>query len=43
VGRHAGKKALRRPRHSWEYNIKVGLKDIVFVGGFMSWVLLAEI
>jgi len=27
VGIAAGTRALRRPRHRWEENIKVGLKD----------------
>jgi hypothetical protein len=30
VGHSEGKKPLARPRHSWEYNIKIDLGEIVF-------------
>jgi hypothetical protein len=28
VGRAKGKKALQRPRHRWEYSIKMDLQEV---------------
>jgi hypothetical protein len=35
-----GKKPLERPRHRWEYNIKMVLRIMVFGG--MGWINLAQ-
>jgi hypothetical protein len=32
VGRPEAKRPLGRPRHGWEYNIKMDLRDIVRIG-----------
>jgi hypothetical protein len=40
VGKTEGKRPLGRPRHRWEGNIKVYLRDIGLVG--MDWVDLAQ-
>jgi hypothetical protein len=40
VGKPEGKKPLGRPRHRWEYNIKM---DLLEVGcGGMDWIELAQ-
>ena len=39
----AGKKVLRRPRHKWEDNIKIGLKDRICRGNHELWIQLAVI
>jgi hypothetical protein len=33
VGRLEGKRPLRRPRHNWEDNIKLDLREIGIDGG----------
>jgi hypothetical protein len=45
VGIAAGKRELRRPRHRWEDNIKVGLKKTGLwrEGGISSWIHLLGI
>jgi len=40
VGRPEGKRPLGRPRHRWEYNIKMDLQE-VGLGG-MDWIELAQ-
>ena len=40
VGKPEGKRPLRRPRHRWEYNIKMDLQG-VGCGG-MDWIELAQ-
>jgi hypothetical protein len=41
VGRPEQKRPLRRPRHRWEDNIKIDLRDIAW--GVMDWIhLLAQ-
>jgi hypothetical protein len=37
VGKAEGKRALRRPRHRWEGNIKMDLREIVF-GGWIGFI-----
>jgi hypothetical protein len=39
-GRPEGKRSLGRPRHRWEYNMKMGLQE-VGCGG-MDWIDLAQ-
>jgi hypothetical protein len=39
VGRREGRRALGRPRHTWEDNIKMDLQD---VGWGMDWLELAQ-
>jgi hypothetical protein len=39
VGRPEGKRPLRRPRHIWEDNIKMDLREIRWGG--MKWIDLA--
>jgi hypothetical protein len=40
VGKPEGKKPLGRPRHRWEYNIKMDLKEIGW--SVMDWIHLAQ-
>jgi hypothetical protein len=40
VGRVKVKRQLGRPRHRWEYNIKIDLKDIGING--VNWIQLAQ-
>jgi hypothetical protein len=40
VGKPDGKRPLERPRHRWEDNIKMGLREIEWGG--MDWVDLAQ-
>ena len=40
VGKPEGKRPLSRPRHRWEYNIKMDLQE-VGCGG-MDWIDLAQ-
>ena len=40
VGRHEGKRPLGRPRHRWEDNIKMDLRE-VGCGG-VDWIELAQ-
>jgi hypothetical protein len=40
VGKPKGKRPLRRPRHRWEDNIKMDLRDIGW--GSMDWIDLAQ-
>jgi len=40
VGKHEGKRLIRRPRHRWEDNIKMDLQE-VGCGG-MDWIELAQ-
>jgi hypothetical protein len=28
VGKHEGKRRLGRPRHRWEYNVKIDLQEV---------------
>jgi hypothetical protein len=39
VGRPEGKKPLRRPRHKWEDNIRIDLREIGWDG--VGWIHLA--
>jgi hypothetical protein len=39
VGKPHGKRALGRPRHRWEYNIKMNLQEVACGG--MDWIKLA--
>jgi hypothetical protein len=40
VGRPEGKRPLGRPRHRWEDNIKLHLREIGFNG--VNWIQLAQ-
>jgi hypothetical protein len=40
VGKHEGKRPLGRPRHRWEYNIKIDISEIGFE--CVNWVHLAQ-
>ena len=40
VGRHKGKRPLGRPRHRWEYNIKMDLQKVGWRG--MDWIVVAQ-
>jgi hypothetical protein len=40
VRRPKGKRPLGRPRHRWEYNIKIDLREIVINGA--NWIRLAQ-
>jgi hypothetical protein len=40
VGRPEGKRPLGRPRHRWEVNIKMGLREIGIDGA--NWIPLAQ-
>jgi hypothetical protein len=40
VGRLEGKRPLGRPRHRWEYNIKLDLREVGIDGA--NWIRLAE-
>lgn len=40
VKKHAGKKQLGRPRPTWEDNIRIDLKEIVWKG--VVWIDLAQ-
>jgi hypothetical protein len=40
VGRLEGKKPLGRPRHGWEYNFKMDLREVSC--GAMDWIELAQ-
>jgi len=40
VGKPEGKRPLRRPRHRWENNIKIGLQEVGCEG--MDWFELAQ-
>jgi hypothetical protein len=40
VGTPEGKRPLERPRHMWEYNIKMDLREIGWGG--MDWIDLAQ-
>jgi hypothetical protein len=41
VGRQEGKRPLGRPRHRWEDNIKMDLREIGIYGA--NWIQLARI
>jgi hypothetical protein len=41
VGRPEGRRPLRRPRHRWEDNIKMDLREIGF--GDVDWIHLSRI
>jgi hypothetical protein len=40
VGKPEGKRALGRPRHTWEINIKMDLREIGW--GDMNWIDVAQ-
>jgi hypothetical protein len=40
VVRPEGKRPLERPKHRWEYNIKIDLKEVGW--GDMDWIDLAQ-
>jgi len=40
VGKPEGKRPLGRPRHRWEYNIKMDLQEVA--GGRGDWMELAQ-
>ena len=40
VGKSERKRPLGRPRHRWEYNIKMDLQEVGYVG--MDWIDLTE-
>jgi hypothetical protein len=40
VGKPAGRRPLGRPRHRWDDNIKMGLREIRF--GNVDWIHLAQ-
>jgi hypothetical protein len=39
VGRPEVKRTLKRPRHKWENNIKITIKEIVWIG--LVWTRIA--
>jgi hypothetical protein len=41
VGKEEGKRPVGRPRHRWEDNIKMDLRETVWGG--MDWIHLAEV
>jgi hypothetical protein len=41
VGRLEGKRLLGRPRHRWEHNIKLDLREIGINGA--NWIWLAQV
>jgi hypothetical protein len=40
VGKHEGKRPLRRRRRRWKDNIEMGIQEVGFVG--MGWIELAQ-
>jgi hypothetical protein len=40
VGKPEGRRPLGRPRHRWEYNIKMDLREVGWGG--MDWINLAQ-
>jgi hypothetical protein len=40
VGKSEGKRSLGRPRHRWEDNIKMGLREIGYE--FVGWILVTQ-
>jgi hypothetical protein len=40
VGKPEGKRSLGRPMHRWEYNIKMYLQGVWWVG--MDWIEMAQ-
>jgi hypothetical protein len=40
IRKSEGKRELRRPRHRWEDNIRMDVREIVWRG--VDWILLAE-
>jgi hypothetical protein len=40
VGKPAGKRSLRRPRHRWQGNIRMDLREIVW--NDMDWIDLVQ-
>jgi hypothetical protein len=42
VGKPEGKKPLERPRYRWENGIKMDLREIVWGGGGVEWLHLAQ-
>jgi hypothetical protein len=40
VGRPEGRRPLGRPRHRWEHNMKMDIREIVF--GDVDWINLAQ-
>jgi len=40
VGRPSGKRLLGRPRHRWDYNIKMNLQEMR--SGDMDWIAVAQ-
>jgi hypothetical protein len=40
MGKHEGKRPLGRPRHRWEDNIRINLREIVIDG--VNWIRLAQ-
>jgi hypothetical protein len=41
IGRLEGKRPLRRPRHRWVHNIKIGLVEIGLVE--LGWIGVAQV
>jgi hypothetical protein len=41
VGKPEGRRPLGRPRHRWEDNIKMDLREVGWGGGGMDWISLA--
>jgi hypothetical protein len=41
VGKPKGRRPLRRPRHRWENNIKMDLREVGWWGG-IDWIDLAQ-
>jgi hypothetical protein len=41
VGKPKGKRPLRRPRHRWEYGIRIDLREIGWGVG-VDWIQLAQ-
>jgi len=40
VGKHEGRRPLWRPRHRWEDNIKMDIREVGCLG--MDWIELAQ-
>jgi hypothetical protein len=42
VGKPEGRRPLERPRHRWEDNIKMDLREVGWGGGAVDWIDLAQ-
>jgi hypothetical protein len=42
MGKPDGRRPLGRPRHRWEYNIKIDIREVGWGGGGMDWIDLTQ-